>query len=70
VERLPIDSTQISSMGYNPLTGDLEVQFRNGTKVGQYSGVTQDEWRLLQESKSKGQFLNQVIKPIKSFTYL
>jgi len=70
MERLPIDSTQISSMGYNPLTGNLEIQFRKGAKVGQYHGVSPDEWQLLQESESKGQFLNRVIKPTKSFTYL
>ena len=59
--RTPVQSSMLKSVGYNPLTGDLEVEFNTG-KVVTYKQVTQDEFRGLERAESKGRYVNAVIK--------
>ena len=59
--RKPIDSSMMKSLGYNPLTGDLEVEFTTG-KVVTYEQVSQGEFKDMELAESKGRYLNAVIK--------
>ena len=62
MERERVDSTSVSSVGYDPRSETLEVEFRNGG-VYRYLEVPEDEWRLLRSAESKGSYLNTQIKP-------
>jgi lysyl-tRNA synthetase class 2 len=66
--RQPVDSSMIVSLGYNPLTKVLEVEFRNG-RVVEYHGVPSDVHRDMMEAHSKGQFLARAVKPNYPFRY-
>lgn len=54
-------SSDIRSIGYDPKTQTLEVEFRNGW-VYQYYGVPRKLQDDLMQAQSKGQFLQQKIK--------
>lgn len=60
--RVVVESSSIASIGYTASSKTLEVQFRNGG-VYQYLGVSSNEHRALMAASSKGQFLNECIKP-------
>ena len=61
MQRQPVESSNLRSVGYDPATRTLEVEFRNGT-VYQYSGVEQEDFDRFMASSSKGKFLNESIK--------
>jgi non-canonical purine NTP pyrophosphatase (RdgB/HAM1 family) len=54
MQRLPVDSTDIVSIGYDPKVRILEVEFKEG-RVYQYLEVQPDEHRLLMKADSIGQ---------------
>jgi hypothetical protein len=62
MERERVDSSSLSSVGYDPRSETLEVEFRNGG-VYRYLEVPEDAWRMLQSAESKGSYLNTHIKP-------
>ena len=62
MNRVAVQSTSISSVGYDVETADLEVEYVNG-RVYRYFHVPQAAFRLLLQAPSKGVFVNQVIKP-------
>ena len=62
MHRDPVDSSSLSSMGYDAHRHLLEVEFRNGG-VYRYLEVPEDEWQSLQSAESKGSYLNTHIKP-------
>jgi len=62
MERERVDSSSLSSVGYDPGSETLEVEFRNGG-VYRYLEVPEGEWRSLQSAESKGSYLNTHIKP-------
>lgn len=59
--RDPVASTNIVSMGYDPETETLEVEFSSGA-VYQYYNVSQAIYDQMMMAPSKGQFLNTYIK--------
>lgn len=61
MERIPVSSTNISSIGYNPQSAILEVEFTSGD-VYQYFDVPEHLYQGLMNASSKGQFLNDYIK--------
>jgi hypothetical protein len=61
MERIPIQSSNLASVGYDKTTNTLEVEFTNGN-VYQYSGVPIDVYEGLMASNSKGRYLNENIK--------
>ncbi len=61
MDRQPVASTNIASVGYDGPSETLEVEFSNGT-VYQYYNVGADLYEQLMQSTSKGQFLNTYIK--------
>lgn len=61
MERNPVSSSNIHSIGYDPHSETLEVAFINGT-VYQYFNVPQQLFDTLMREPSKGRFLNSYIK--------
>jgi hypothetical protein len=61
MERVPVVSTNIRSVGYEPGSLILEVEFNSGT-VYQYFDVAPAEYDRLMNAASKGKYLNGNIK--------
>lgn len=59
--REPVASTNISSLGYDPTSETLEVEFTSGA-IYQYYNVGTALYDQLMLAPSKGQFLNAYIK--------
>ena len=59
--RQSVQSSNVSSIGYEVASGTLEVEFQNGT-IYQYYGVPQNIYDQFMQAPSKGQFLNAYIK--------
>lgn len=59
--RESVSSSNIASIGYDPNTETLEVEFNNGT-VYQYYNVGAALNNQLMQAPSKGQFLNTYIR--------
>ena len=62
MERHPIKSRAIRSMGYDPDLLMLEIEFTNGG-LYQYYRVPSSTYQELCAADSKGTFVNQSIKP-------
>lgn len=62
MERIAVDSSSVTSVGYDPATFELEVEFRNGRRY-RYQQVPIAAYRLLLQAPSIGAFLNEQIKP-------
>ncbi|NUA25986.1 helicase HerA domain-containing protein [Cupriavidus basilensis] len=61
MNRDPVGSSTVASIGYDEPAQTLEVEFLSGS-VYQYYNVTQEMYTSLMHSPSKGQFLHQYIK--------
>ena len=61
MDRKPIISSNITSVGYDEETKTLEVEFFN-QKVYQYSPITQEGYSLLMNAESIGSFFARNIK--------
>lgn len=61
MQRYSVASSNISSIGYDPGTETLEVEFLSGS-IYQYYNVSQNTYDELMNSGSKGRFLNTYIK--------
>lgn len=62
MEREMVDSSTVLSIGYEPTTSTLEVEFKNGG-LYQYYNVPEPIFQDLMASDSKGKFLHVYIKP-------
>lgn len=61
MERAPVDSSAIATIGYDTQTSILEVEFRSG-RIYRYYGVPRSVHRNLLSATSRGRFLNRYIK--------
>ena len=61
MERYNVASLNVQSIGYEPQSGTLEVEFVVGT-IYQYYGVPENIYAQLMQESSKGRFLNTYIK--------
>jgi hypothetical protein len=61
VERTPVSSSDIASIGYDEDNQILEVEFNSGS-VYQYSGVPSSEYDGIMNADSKGKYLHANIK--------
>lgn len=61
MERVPVSSTNIRSVGYDAESLILEVEF-NGGAVYQYQGVPQAEFDGLMAAASKGSYFHANIR--------
>lgn len=62
MERVRVQSSSLASVGYDPRSRTLEVEFRNGG-VYQYLDLPIEELRDFLTSRSLGRYLNTRIKP-------
>jgi len=61
VNRTPVRSSNIRSVGYDPETRILEVEFHTGG-IYQYSGVPETIFQGLMRAVSKGSYFHDHIK--------
>jgi KTSC domain len=66
MERTPVSSSSLASVGYAEETQTLEVEFKRGT-VYQYFGVPRALHRALLDAPSVGQFFNANIRDVFPF---
>ena len=61
MNRDPVASSNLTSVGYDEAAQTLEVEFANGT-IYQYYNLDSDLYEQFMTSPSKGQFLNTYIR--------
>ncbi len=69
MDRTPVTSSDILSVGYDAETQALEIEFTRGA-VYQYSGVPQEVYDGILSADSKGKYFHANIKNIYSFLKL
>jgi KTSC domain len=67
MERIPVDSSNISSIGFDEGSNTLEIEFHSGA-VYQYFDVPLNVYQGIMEAGSKGQYLAQHIKGYYRYT--
>ncbi len=60
MQRLPVDSRALASVGYDAATAELEIEFRSG-RVYCYVGVPQSVYDWLMRTRNKGIFVTRQI---------
>jgi len=61
MHRDPVQSSNLASVGYEPETSTLEIEFHNGG-IYQYFQVPQEIYEGLMNAGSKGTFFHQFIR--------
>jgi len=61
MQRIPVESSNLASVGYDPKIEVLEIEFHSGG-IYQYSGVPQSIYDGLMNAASKGKYFHQNIK--------
>lgn len=61
MQRTPVSSSNLRSVGYDPATRTLEIEFMNG-HIYQYSGVPQSSYTALMAAESHGRYFNGRIR--------
>jgi hypothetical protein len=61
IERKPVTSSNVASVGFCPDRKCIEVEYRNGA-IYEYEGCDQKLFDDLMASESKGKFVNAHIK--------
>jgi hypothetical protein len=62
VDRDYVDSTMIRSIGYDPSSGTLEVEFRTNGQVWQYYNVPESTYHEVRAAGSLGKAFNSRVK--------
>ena len=62
MERTPVESQSVASVGYDSERFELEVEFRNG-RIYRYEQVPVAAYRLLLQAPSIGEYINKIVKP-------
>ena len=69
MNRTPVSSSNLASVGYDPDSLTLEIEFKDGS-VYQYFDVPELEHRGLMEAASKGRYVHAYIRGIYRYTRL
>ncbi|MCL2659166.1 MAG: KTSC domain-containing protein [Acidobacteriaceae bacterium] len=69
MERIPVSSSNISSVGYDADSQTLEIEFSHGG-VYQYSGVPQGVYEGMMSADSKGKYFHASINKIYPYSRL
>lgn len=67
MERLPVSSSHIASVGYDTNSQTLEIEFLSGA-IYQYFGVPENVYESFLNAGSKGSFFHQNIRNIYSYS--
>lgn len=62
MQRVPVSSSQIKSVGYDPATARMEVEFANDGGVYVYDNVPLSKYEALLNADSVGSLFHQTIK--------
>lgn len=62
MDRKAIESSMITSIGYEADSGTLEVEFKNGGAVWQYFDFPEHAWAEFENAESQGKFFHANIK--------
>jgi len=62
VDRKYVESTMISSIGYDSASSTLEVEFKSNQQVWQYFDVPEYIWYEFESATSVGKYFNANIK--------
>lgn len=64
VKMIQVDSSNIESIGYDPVEKELFVKFKDdGSRVYKYMGVPRMVWQRMLRYESKGTFVKQILIP-------
>lgn len=63
MRRVPVESSSIPSVGYDPQLRVLELEFRQSGDIYQYFDVPAEEYAAFLAAESKGTYLNQQFNP-------
>lgn len=66
MQRQLVNSSDLESVGYDPTSLILEIEFKNGN-IYHYSGVPLSIYQGLMAAYSKGRFFNDYVKDIYSY---
>jgi len=66
MQRQFVSSSNLASVGYDPATSILEVEFLNGS-IYQYWGVSSWIYAGLMAAASKGRYLSRRVKGVYSY---
>ena len=69
MDRTPVSSSNVASVGYAPESLTLEIEFNDGS-VYQYFDVPDSEYRGLMEAGSKGKYIHAYIRENYRYTRL
>ena len=62
MNRQPFKSSNIKSAGFDPETGEIEVEFRKGKKLYRYADCSEEMWKAFSTYRSPGQYLNTFLR--------
>lgn len=68
MQREPVDSEVIASMGYDTAWRVLEIEYRGTHEIYAYFDVPPEEYSAFRNADSKGAYLNAIFKP-KAYRY-
>ena len=68
MNRTLVISSHLDSVGYDPNSKTLEIEFKISGRVYQYCNVPEDVYQSLMQASSKGRYFNAHIKDIYSYT--
>jgi hypothetical protein len=57
----PVNSSNVSHVGYNSATNVLSVQFKSGKKIYQYQGVPPELHDNLMKADSIGTYISKMV---------
>jgi hypothetical protein len=61
MNRIPVSSSNLASVGYDPATQTLEIEFLHGA-IYQYSGVPSSVYEGLMAADSHGTYFDRYVK--------
>lgn len=62
MQRTPVTSSDIASIGYDSQLKTLEIEFHSKHSVYQYFNVPEQAYNELMNARSHGKYFNQYIK--------
>lgn len=67
MQRIPVQSSNLCSVGYDEATRTLEIEFNNGS-IYRYYGVPPSVYRGLMSALSHGKYFHQHIRDVYRYT--
>ena len=67
IKMIPVDSTQIHSIGHDPDSNTLAVRFSHGNTLYHYAGVSPEKFEALRNADSVGSHLGKHIKGVRDY---